>query len=188
MDGQPRQPIERPEQPTQRIETAQFSPVATSPTPQAPVKRRRRWPIVTAVVVVILAVAGVGGFLFYRDAQQTALASCRTAVTEFSKARKDLLDTTDKAPEGEQLIRRVLGVDDLLDAVSDALDAAEGTIADEGCAANATPIQLNIVADTLRSATDSLNESVEKINDKIKSETSSGLSDLLGSLLQNTQD
>lgn len=173
--------------------TSEF-PVTTPPA-QTPAEdgnnaepRRKRWPIVVAVVVVVALIASGVGFFVYRDAQRTALASCRSAVTEFSKARKDLLATTEDAPEGEQLIRRILGVDKVLDAFADAMSAAEGTITNEACASNATPIQLNIVANTVRSATDSLNKSVDKINAEIESETKQGLQDWFEGLVSGGSD
>jgi len=156
----------------------------TQPMPNAP--HRKRWPIVMAIVVAVVLIAGGGGLLIYRNAQQTALANCRSAMTEFSTARKNLLDTTNNASESEQLVRRLLGVDKVMDAFADAMDAAEGTLTDKACAANAMPTQLNIATDTIRSATDSLNTSVDKINAEIKSHAGDDLEALLNSLSPGT--
>ncbi|MEE1296796.1 MAG: hypothetical protein UHD09_08215, partial [Bifidobacterium sp.] len=55
--------------------------------------------------------------------------------------------------------------DEVLDAVADAATAAEGTVSEQGCAANATITQLNLVANTLDSATASLKQSIAKIKE-----------------------
>lgn len=194
------------EQRTQQIPTATTDTVDMGPVPDATMPRTpaipaavppaqvppeagnggaphcKRWPIVVASVAAVALIAAGAGLLVYRHAQQTALADCRAAVSDFSKARKDLLATTENAPQGEQLVRQILGVDKLLDAFADAMDAAEGTVNDEACASNALPIQLNIVADTVRSATDSLNKSADKINAEIKSETKKGVQDWLAGI------
>ena len=136
-----------------------------------------------AIVVAVVLIAGGGGLLIYRNAQQTALANCRSAMTEFSTARKNLLDTTNNASESEQLVRRLLGVDKVMDAFADAMDAAEGTLTDKACAANAMPTQLNIAIDAIRSATDSLNKSVDEINAEINSHAGDDMTALLNLLL-----
>ena len=52
---------------------------------------------------------------------------------------------------------------ELLDAAADASSSAEQTVSAEGCAANATITQLNLVKDTVASATDSLRTSIDSI-------------------------
>lgn len=132
-----------------------------------------RWGRIVAIIVV-LAVVVAGGAYVYHVKQQKALASCRQAVAEFSSARKSILDTSENSGVLQKLARNVLGVDDILDAFSDAASSAESTVDTEGCAANATITQLNLVAKTLNSATDSLNESLKNIQNEIKSSESSG--------------
>lgn len=132
-----------------------------------------RWGRIVAIIVV-LAVVVAGGAYVYHVKQQKALASCRQAVAEFSSARKSILDTSENSGALQKLARNVLGVDDILDAFSDAASSAESTVDTEGCAANATITQLNLVAKTLNSATDSLNESLKNIQNEIKSSESSG--------------
>ena len=119
--------------------------------------------MVAAIVAAAVLVAGSIGYGAYRAQQRQALTECRSAVASFSRARKALLDTTSQSPEVQKLIRKALGVDDILDAVADAASAAERTVDDRGCAADATPIQLGIVRDTLNSATASLQESTQSI-------------------------
>ena len=131
------------------------------------------WGRIVAIIVV-LAVVVAGGAYVYHVKQQKALASCRQAVAEFSSARKSILDTSENSGALQKLARNVLGVDDILDAFSDAASSAESTVDTEGCAANATITQLNLVAKTLNSATDSLNESLKNIQNEIKSSESSG--------------
>lgn len=127
-------------------------------------RKRRRWPIVAAIVAAVAVVGALIGGVVYGRRHAEALAGCRTAVADFSEARKALLATSDESPAIQKLIRDVLGVDDILDAVAKAATAAEGTVSDEGCAANATIIQLDLVANTLNSATDSLRASTKEIN------------------------
>lgn len=122
-------------------------------------KRRRRWPVVVAIITVVAIVGGVVGGIIYKNKHDEAYARCQTAVSEFSEARKALLDTTSDSPALQKLVRNALGVDKILDAAADAASAAEGTVAQQGCAANATIIQLNLVANTLNSATESLRKS-----------------------------
>lgn len=145
-----------------------------APAPQPP--KRKTWPIVVSVIAVIALIGAVIGGIVYSHKHSEALARCRTAVSEFSDARKALLATSDDSPAIQRFIRNVLGVDDILDAVAKAATAAEGTVADEGCATNATIIQLNLVADTLTSATDSLRESTKQIEQKAKDEVDDALS------------
>lgn len=133
------------------------------PPQQAP--HKKRWPKVAAIVAIIAIVAGIGGMV-YSHKHSEALVNCRTAVSEFSDARKELLATSDESPMMQKLIRDVLGVDDILNAVADAATAAEGTVSDQGCATNATITQLTLVANTLNSATDSLRSSIAQINAK----------------------
>ncbi|NMM96602.1 hypothetical protein G1C98_1338 [Bifidobacterium sp. DSM 109960] len=130
--------------------------------PAGPI-RHKRWPLVVAVIVVVAIVAGTAGFLAYRNKHDQALADCRNAVSEFTAARKELLDTGESSTQVQQLLRSVLGVDDILDAAADASSQAERTVGTEGCAANATITQLNLVKDTVSSATASLRKSIGTI-------------------------
>lgn len=130
--------------------------------------KRKKWPIVVAVIAAIALIGAVIGGVVYSHKHSEALARCRTAVSEFSDARKALLATSDDSPAIQRFIRNVLGVDDILDAVAKASTAAEGTVSDEGCATNATIIQLNLVANTLNSATDSLRDSTKQIKQKAR--------------------
>lgn len=129
-------------------------------------KRSGSHGLVILVVVVVLAMLGAVGAYVYHVKQQEALASCRQSVAEFSAARKAILDTSDNSSELQKVLRDVLGVDDVLDAFADAATSAEGTVDVEGCKANATITQLNLVSKTLNSATDSLNGSLKKIEKK----------------------
>lgn len=137
--------------------------------------KRKKWPIVVAVIAAIALIGAVIGGVVYSHKHSEALARCRTAVSEFSDARKALLATSDDSPAIQRFIRNVLGVDDILDAVAKAATAAEVTVSDEGCATNATIIQLNLVADTLDSATDSLRESTKQIEQKARDEVDDAL-------------
>jgi hypothetical protein len=137
--------------------------------------KRKKWPIVVAVIAAIALIGAVIGGVVYSHKHSEALARCRTAVSEFSDARKALLATSDDSPAIQRFIRNVLGVDDILDAVAKAATAAEGTVSDEGCATNATIIQLNLVADTLDSATDSLRDSTKQIEQKAQDEVDDAL-------------
>lgn len=128
-----------------------------------PRKAGRKWPIVTAVVVVVALIAGVCGAIVYSNKHSEALVRCRAAVSDFSAARKKLVDTTKNLSSTQQWVLDALGVNGMIDAVADAAGAAEQTISTEGCATNATITQLNLVADTVNSTTDSLNKSVSEI-------------------------
>ncbi|ATU21096.1 hypothetical protein BcFMB_00690 [Bifidobacterium choerinum] len=119
--------------------------------------------MVTAVVVVVALIAGVCGAIVYSNKHSEALVRCRTAVSDFSAARKKLVDTTKNLSSTQQWVLDALGVNGMIDAVADAASAAEQTISTEGCATNATITQLNLVADTVNSTTDSLNKSVSEI-------------------------
>ena len=57
-------------------------------------------------------------------------------------------------------------MNDIIDAFADAATSAENTVDTEGCKAEATITQLNLVAKTLDSATDSLNASLKSIQEK----------------------
>ena len=138
---------------------------------QHSVPRRRVWPIVIAVVVALVVACGVGACV-YHGKQQEALAACRQSLAEFSTARKAVLDTSDNSGELQKLARDVFGVDDILDAFADAATSAENTVDVEGCKANATITQLNLVAKTLDSAADSLNASLKNIHEKKASNSS----------------
>ncbi len=139
-------------------------------------RSRVRWGRIV-VVVAVLAVVIAGGAYVYHTKHQKALASCRQAVAEFSSARKSILDTSENSGELQKLLRNVLGVDNILDAFSDAASSAESTVDTEGCSPNATITQLNLVAKTLNSATDSLNESLKNIRNEIGSSESSSASE-----------
>ena len=148
--------------------TTQYPPAVRPPQYQqnSPVpapKRRERRPFIIAVIAVVAIVAGCAGACIYHDRHERALADCRNAVSAFTKVRKELLDTGDSSTRVQQLLREVLGVSDILDAAADASSSAEHTVSTEGCAANATITQLNLVKDTVASATDSLRKSIDDI-------------------------
>ena len=117
-------------------------------------------------MVVALIVACGAGVCVYRNKHQEALATCRQSLAEFSSARKAVLDTSENGSELQKLIRGALGVNDIIDAFADAATSAENTVDTEGCKAEATITQLNLVAKTLDSATDSLNASLKSIQEK----------------------
>ena len=146
----------------------QYQPASYSPQPQqnAPAPgpgKRRRWPIIIAVIAVITIVASLVGAYVYHSRHEQALSDCRNAVSEFTKVRKELLDTGGSSSQIQQLLRNMLGVSDILDAAADASSSAERTVGAEGCAANATITQLNLVKDTVASATDSLRTSIDSL-------------------------
>ena len=99
----------------------------------------------------------------YHNKRQEALDTCRQSLAEFSSARKAVLDTSENGSELQKLIRGALGVNDIIDAFADAATSAENTVDTEGCKADATITQLNLVSKTLDSATDSLNGSLKTI-------------------------
>lgn len=132
-------------------------------TTEQPSSPRKAWPIVLAVVVALIVACGAG-VCVYRNKHQEALATCRQSLAEFSSARKAVLDTSENGSELQKLIRGALGVNDIIDA--DAATSAENTVDTEGCKAEATITQLNLVAKTLDSATDSLNASLKSIQEK----------------------
>lgn len=138
---------------------------------QPSTSRRKTWPIVLSVVVALTVACGVGACV-YRNKQQEALAVCRQSLAEFSSARKAVLDTSENGGELQKLIRGVFGVDDIINAFADAATSAENTVDTEGCKADATITQLNLVAKTLDSATDSLNTSLKNIQEKNTTNTS----------------
>ncbi|WP_026645749.1 hypothetical protein [Bifidobacterium ruminantium] len=138
---------------------------------QPSVPRRRAWPIVLAVVVACVVACGISVYV-YHGRQQEALAACRQSLADFSTARKSVLDTSDNSGELQKLARDVFGVDDILDAFADAATSAENTVDVEGCKANATITQLNLVAKTLDGATDSLNTSLKNIREKKSTDSS----------------
>lgn len=151
-----------------QYQNAQYQPASYSPQPQqnapAPVPaKRRRWSIIIAVIAVITIVASLVGAYVYHSRHEQALSDCRNAVSEFTKVRKELLDTGGSSSQIQQLLRNMLGVSDILDAAADASSSAEQTISAEGCAANATITQLNLVKDTVASATDSLRTSIDSL-------------------------
>ena len=141
-----------------------------------PRKAGRKWPIVTAVVVVVALIAGVCGAIVYSNKHSEALVRCRAAVSDFSAARKKLVDTTQNLSSAQQWVLDALGVNGMIDAVADAAAAAEQTVSTEGCATNATITQLNLVTDTVNNTTASLNKSVDEITKQQKAQR-----DLLGS-------
>ncbi|KFI57680.1 M-like protein Szp3 [Bifidobacterium gallicum DSM 20093 = LMG 11596] len=191
------------EMPTTRIDITEFDsfsqpsdpaqplPPAIAPTPAAAAhadgtsssraaQPRKRWPVVVSIVAVCaLILGGIGGFV-YANNHTKALNRCRASVAAFSEQRKQLLDTMDQTPKLQQLIQQVLGVDEILDAAAKAANAAEGTVDQQGCATNATITQLNLVADTLDSATDSLQSSLATMKKPISDSTAEGLLDWLG--------
>lgn len=151
-----------------QYQNAQYQPASYSPQPQqnapAPVPaKRRHWSIIIAVIAVITIVASLVGAYVYHSRHEQALSDCRNAVSEFTKVRKELLDTGGSSSQIQQLLRNMLGVSDILDAAADASSSAEQTVSAEGCAANATITQLNLVKDTVDSATDSLRTSIDSL-------------------------
>lgn len=151
---------------------------------EQPSNPRKTWPIVLSVVVALTVACGAGVYVYHAK-QQEALASCRQSVAEFSAARKAILDTSDNSSELQKVLRDVLGVDDILDAFADAATSAEGTVDVEGCKANATITQLNLVSKTLDSATDSLNGSLKTIEKNQQSQSGGDTSD--GTSIQRIQ-
>lgn len=151
-----------------QYQNAQYQPASYSPQPQqnapAPVPaKRRHWSIIIAVIAVITIVASLVGAYVYHSRHEQALSDCRNAVSEFTKVRKELLDTGGSSSQIQQLLRNMLGVSDILDAAADASSSAEQTVRAEGCAANATITQLNLVKDTVASATNSLRTSIDSL-------------------------
>lgn len=151
-----------------QYQNAQYQPASYSPQPQqnapAPVPaKRRHWSIIIAVIAVITIVASLVGAYVYHSRHEQALSDCRNAVSEFTQVRKELLDTGGSSSQIQQLLRNMLGVSDILDAAADASSSAEQTVRAEGCAANATITQLNLVKDTVASATDSLRTSIDSL-------------------------
>ena len=151
-----------------QYQNAQYQPASYSPQPQqnAPAPgpaKRRHWSIIIAVIAVITIVASLVGAYVYHSRHEQALSDCRNAVSEFTKVRKELLDTGGSSSQIHQLLRNMLGVSDILDAAADASSSAEQTVRAEGCAANATITQLNLVKDTVASATDSLRTSIDSL-------------------------
>lgn len=151
-----------------QYQSAQYQPASYSPQPQqnapAPVPaKRRHWSIIIAVIAVITIVASLVGAYVYHSRHEQALSDCRNAVSEFTQVRKELLDTGGSSSQIQQLLRNMLGVSDILDAAADASSSAEQTVSAEGCAANATITQLNLVKDTVASATDSLRTSIDSL-------------------------
>lgn len=151
-----------------QYQNAQYQPASYSPQPQqnapAPVPaKRRHWSIIIAVIAVITIVASLVGAYVYHSRHEQALSDCRNAVSEFTQVRKELLDTGGSSSQIQQLLRNMLGVSDILDAAADASSSAEQTVSAEGCAANATITQLNLVKDTVASATNSLRTSIDSL-------------------------
>lgn len=151
-----------------QYQNAQYQPASYSPQPQqnAPASvpaKRRHWSIIIAVIAVITIVASLVGAYVYHSRHEQALSDCRNAVSEFTEVRKELLDTGGSSSQIQQLLRNMLGVSDILDAAADASSSAEQTVSAEGCAANATITQLNLVKDTVASATDSLRTSIDSL-------------------------
>ena len=132
---------------------------------EQPSNPRKTWPIVLSVVVALTVACGAGVYV-YHNKRQEALDTCRQSLAEFSSARKAVLDTSENGSELQKLIRGVLGVNDIIDAFADAATSAENTVDTEGCKADATITQLNLIAKTLDSATDSLNNSLKDIQEK----------------------
>lgn len=130
-----------------------------------PSNPRKTWPIVLSVVVALTVACGAGVYV-YHNKRQEALDTCRQSLAEFSSARKAVLDTSENGSELQKLIRGALGVNDIIDAFADAATSAENTVDTEGCKADATITQLNLIAKTLDSATDSLNNSLKDIQEK----------------------
>ena len=132
---------------------------------EQPSNPRKTWPIVLSVVVALTVACGAGVYV-YHNKRQEALDTCRQSLAEFSSARKAVLDTSENGSELQKLIRGALGVNEIIDAFADAATSAENTVDTEGCKADATITQLNLIAKTLDSATDSLNNSLKDIREK----------------------
>lgn len=132
---------------------------------EQPSNPRKTWPIVLSVVVALTVACSAGAYV-YHNKRQEALDTCRQSLAEFSSARKAVLDTSENGSELQKLIRGALGVNDIIDAFADAATSAENTVDTEGCKADATITQLNLIAKTLDSATDSLNNSLKDIREK----------------------
>ena len=132
---------------------------------EQPSNPRKTWPIVFSVVVALTVACSAGAYV-YHNKRQEALDTCRQSLAEFSSARKAVLDTSENGSELQKLIRGALGVNDIIDAFADAATSAENTVDTEGCKADATITQLNLIAKTLDSATDSLNNSLKDIREK----------------------
>lgn len=132
---------------------------------EQPSNPRKTWPIVLSVVVALTVACGAGVYV-YHNKRQEALDTCRQSLAEFSSARRAVLDTSENGSELQKLIRGALGVNDIIDAFADAATSAENTVDTEGCKADATITQLNLIAKTLDSATDSLNNSLKDIREK----------------------
>ena len=132
---------------------------------EQPSNPRKTWPVVLSVVVALTVACGAGVYV-YHNKRQEALDTCRQSLAEFSSARKAVLDTSENGSELQKLIRGALGVNDIIDAFADAATSAENTVDTEGCKADATITQLNLIAKTLDSATDSLNNSLKDIQEK----------------------
>lgn len=119
-----------------QYQNAQYQPASYSPQPQqnapAPVPaKRRRWSIIIAVIAVITIVASLVGAYVYHSRHEQALSDCRNAVSEFTKVRKELLDTGGSSSQIQQLLRNMLGVSDILDAAADASSSTEQTVSAE---------------------------------------------------------
>lgn len=151
-----------------QYQNAQYQPASYSPQPQqnapapVPAKRRNRSIIIAVIAVITIVASWVGAYVYHSKHEQ-ALSDCRNAVSEFTEVRKELLDTGGSSSQIQQLLRNMLGVSDILDAAADASSSAEQTVSAEGCAANATITQLNLVKDTVASATDSLRTSIDSL-------------------------
>lgn len=151
-----------------QYQNAQYQPASYSPQPQqnapapVPAKRRNRSIIIAVIAVITIVASWVGAYVYHSKHEQ-ALSDCRNAVSEFTQVRKELLDTGGSSSQIQQLLRNMLGVSDILDAAADASSSAEQTVSAEGCAANATITQLNLVKDTVASATDSLRTSIDSL-------------------------
>lgn len=143
---------------------------------ERPSNPRKTWPIVLSVVVALTVACGAGVYV-YHNKRQEALDTCRQSLAEFSSARKAVLDTSENGSELQKLIRGALGVNDIIDAFADAATSAENTVDTEGCRADATITQLNLVSKTLDSATDSLNGSLKTIEKNQQSQSGGDTSD-----------
>lgn len=140
---------------------------------EQPSNPRKTWPVVLSVVVALTVACGAGVYV-YHNKRQEALDTCRQSLAEFSSARKAVLDTSENGSELQKLIRGALGVNDIIDAFADAATSAENTVDTEGCKADATITQLNLIAKTLDSATDSLNNSLQDSRNDSDGTTTNG--------------
>lgn len=141
-----------------------------------PSKKKHRG-IIIAIIVAVALIAAAIGVAVYHTKHNEAYEACQAAVQDFSTTRKSVLDTSDNSGVLTGLVRNAFGVDDILDAFAKASTSAEQTVSSEGCSSHATIIQLNLVADTLNSATASLKESLKSMESQVEDKITGGSTD-----------